>query len=120
MCGLFGIINFDKRPVGLDESKRMLGILDHRGPDGSGYYHRDNVFLGHTRLSIIDLEGGWQPIYTEDGRYLVIFNGEIYNHEELRPSLIARGHRFKMAPGWYVPISLSRRPLPWGGTRWRV
>ncbi len=106
MCGLFGIINFDKRPVGLDESKRMLGILDHRGPDGSGYYHRDNVFLGHTRLSIIDLEGGWQPIYTEDGRYLIIFNGEIYNHEELRPALIAKGHCFKTRSDTEVLVHL--------------
>ena len=106
MCGLFGIINFNKRPVDLDESKRTLAILDHRGPDGSAYYHRDHVFLGHTRLSIIDLEGGWQPIYTEDGRYLVIFNGEIYNHEELRPALIAKGHRFKTRSDTEVLVHL--------------
>jgi asparagine synthase (glutamine-hydrolysing) len=95
MCGLFGIINVDGRPVDLEASKRVLSILEHRGPDGSGYYHHGNVFLGHTRLSIIDLAGGAQPIYSEDGRYLVIFNGEIYNHEELRPALVAKGHRFK-------------------------
>ena len=106
MCGLFGIINFDKRPVDLDESRRSLSILDHRGPDGSGYYHQDNVFLGHTRLSIIDLEGGWQPIYSEDGRFLVIFNGEIYNHEELRSELIAKGHRFRTRSDTEVLVHL--------------
>jgi asparagine synthase (glutamine-hydrolysing) len=106
MCGLFGIINFDKRPVDVDEAGRMLGTLSHRGPDGSGHYHRDNVFLGHTRLSIIDLEGGWQPIYTEDGRYLVIFNGEIYNHEELRPPLVANGHRFRTRSDTEVLVHL--------------
>ena len=94
MCGIFGIVNLDKRPVDLERCKRALATLDHRGPDGSGYYHQDYVFLGHTRLSIIDLDGGAQPIYTEDGRHLVIFNGEIYNHEDLRPALLASGHRF--------------------------
>ena len=106
MCGLFGIINFDKRPVDLDESRRSLSMLDHRGPNGSGHYHKDNVFLGHTRLSIIDLEGGWQPIYTEDGRFLVIFNGEIYNHEELRGELIAKGHRFRTRSDTEVLVHL--------------
>ena len=106
MCGLFGIINLDRRPVDLGEAKRMLSIVDHRGPDGSGYYHKDHVFLGHTRLSIIDLEGGSQPIYSEDGRYLVIFNGEIYNHEELRPALVAKGHRFKTRSDTEVLVHL--------------
>ena len=106
MCGLFGIINLDKRPVDLDASRRSLSILDHRGPNGSSYYHKDHVFLGHTRLSIIDLEGGWQPIYSEDGRFLVIFNGEIYNHEELRGELIAKGHRFRTRSDTEVLVHL--------------
>jgi asparagine synthase (glutamine-hydrolysing) len=106
MCGLFGIINLDKRPVDLEECTRTLAILNHRGPDGSGYHHQEHVFLGHTRLSIIDVAGGAQPIYTEDGRFLVIFNGEIYNHEELRPALLAAGHRFKTRSDTEVLVHL--------------
>jgi asparagine synthase (glutamine-hydrolysing) len=106
MCGLFGIINLDRRPLDLAECECTLAILDHRGPDGSGHYHRDHVFLGHTRLSIIDVAGGAQPIYSEDGRFLVIFNGEIYNHEELRAGLVARGHHFKTRSDTEVLVHL--------------
>jgi len=72
----------------------MIGMLYHRGPDGNGFYADDKVGLAHARLSIIDLEGGWQPIHNEDKTVWVVFNGEIFNYIELRQSLEQEGHRF--------------------------
>lgn len=106
MCGLFGIYSMDQRDVDLEDSMRMLDLLSHRGPDGRGYHHDGRVFLGHTRLSIIDVEGGKQPIYNEDGSIVVVGNGEIYNHEELRRELAAKGHRFKTRSDTEVLIHL--------------
>ena len=77
-----------------DLLRRMTTVLRHRGPDGDGYLIRDNVGFGNRRLSIIDLAGGDQPIYNEDGTVGIVFNGEIYNYVELMASLIDRGHRF--------------------------
>jgi len=75
----------------------MTTALAHRGPDGESFFHDGEaaVFLGHRRLSIIDVAGGNQPFFNEDGKVAVIFNGEIYNHLELRAELIAAGHKFK-------------------------
>jgi asparagine synthase (glutamine-hydrolysing) len=73
----------------------MLAALTHRGPDDSGVYARECVGLGMTRLAIIDLATGHQPMANEDESLWIVFNGEIYNHQELRPRLEARGHRFK-------------------------
>ncbi len=72
----------------------MIGMLHHRGPDGYGFYADDEVGLAHARLSIIDLEGGWQPIHNEDKTVWVVFNGEIFNYIELRQALEQEGHRF--------------------------
>ena len=72
----------------------MVAMLRHRGPDGYGLYRDDRVGLGHSRLSIIDLEGGFQPIHNEDGSIWIVFNGEIFNYVELRAQLQALGHRF--------------------------
>jgi len=74
----------------------MTAALSHRGPDGDGFYLDPElpVFLGHRRLAIIDIAGGYQPMWNEDGSVGVVFNGEIYNHAELRCELIAHGHRF--------------------------
>jgi asparagine synthase (glutamine-hydrolysing) len=74
---------------------RMMRALEHRGPDDEGSFVSEGAFLGHRRLSIIDLEAGRQPIANEDGRIRVVFNGEIYNHKDLRRDLEARGHRFE-------------------------
>jgi asparagine synthase (glutamine-hydrolysing) len=76
---------------------RMNDALMHRGPDGAGEYAGAHVMMAMRRLSIIDLEGGWQPLCNEDGSVVLIVNGEIYNHVELRATLEARGHRFKTA-----------------------
>lgn len=73
----------------------MTRTLAHRGPDGEGYYNADGIALGHRRLSVIDLETGQQPMTTSDGRYTIVFNGEIYNFRELRKELEARGARFR-------------------------
>lgn len=96
MCGIAGIIyrNAD-RPVDRDVLASMAGAIAHRGPDAEGFFVDRNVGLAHRRLSIIDLEGGDQPIGNEDGRVQVVFNGEIYNFRELRRDLEARGHQFR-------------------------
>ena len=83
MCGIAGIIG--KVDEGLIQS--MTRMLAHRGPDGEGYFSSDDVALGHRRLSIIDLESGQQPMTTADGRYTIVFNGEIYNFRDLRRQL---------------------------------
>jgi asparagine synthase (glutamine-hydrolysing) len=91
MCGITGIISKTNRDV----ISPMTRALIHRGPDGEGFYSDDTIALGHRRLSIIDLEGGKQPISSENGALQLICNGEIYNSPELRQELVARGHTFK-------------------------
>ena len=92
MCGICGRFNFDGRPVRADEIAAMRDVMVHRGPDGQGLFVDGPVGLGHRRLSIIDLEGGHQPLSNEDGTVTVVFNGEIYNFGDLRPDLESRGH----------------------------
>jgi asparagine synthase (glutamine-hydrolysing) len=91
MCGIFGFAGFE-RPELL---RRMGESLRHRGPDGEGYLEHGRFSMGMRRLSIIDLEGGAQPIYNEDRTLAVVCNGEIYNYLELMDELEARGHRFR-------------------------
>jgi asparagine synthase (glutamine-hydrolysing) len=95
MCGICGIYNFKNAPVDKGLLKSMTTIMKHRGPDGSGFYLSGNVGMGHRRLSIIDVEGGGQPIANEDGNIHVVFNGEIYNYIELKEELLKSDHRFK-------------------------
>ena len=90
MCGIAGFSGSGGR----EDIEAMTGALVHRGPDADGFYARDGLFLGHRRLSIIDLGGGAQPMETEDGELVIVFNGEIYNHRELRKELEQRGCRF--------------------------
>ena len=94
MCGIAGRVN-QAAPVDRAEIFRMTELMAHRGPDDHGYHLRTRVGLGHRRLSIIDLAGGRQPLANEDDTVWIVFNGEIYNHVELRRELIARGHRFR-------------------------
>ncbi len=95
MCGIAGILNISSdKPVKQEVLERMIFPVTHRGPDGFGFYVGKDVGLAHARLSIIDLEGGWQPIHNEDKTLWVIFNGEIFNYLELRKELEERGHRF--------------------------
>ena len=94
MCGIAGIL--DTRTGAADPAilRRMCDRLAHRGPDAEGFHVRGPAGLGHRRLSIIDLSGGRQPLANEDGTVWVAFNGEVYNFQELRGPLEARGHKF--------------------------
>ncbi|MBL8962438.1 MAG: asparagine synthase (glutamine-hydrolyzing) [Phycisphaerae bacterium] len=95
MCGIAGHISLAERAGKHAEAvRRMNRSMVHRGPDGDGEYSDRHVHLAMRRLSIIDLEGGWQPLYNEDRSIALVANGEVYNHVELRASLEARGHRF--------------------------
>ncbi len=94
MCGIVGFVDkniADKRPV----IKEMMDTIKHRGPNSSGQIIDDNFAIGFRRLSIIDVDKGMQPIYNEDRSKAVIFNGEIYNYQDLRKDLLAAGHIFK-------------------------
>ncbi|MCZ6664563.1 MAG: asparagine synthetase B, partial [Gammaproteobacteria bacterium] len=84
----------------------MCKTIEHRGPDGTRTMIRDSVAFGHTRLSIIDIETGWQPIANEDETVFVILNGEIYNFRELREELKAAGHQFTTASDTEVVVHL--------------
>ncbi len=96
MCGICGIVNFDRdEPVNREALFRMTDILAHRGPDDEGYFVEGNVGLGHRRLSIIDLSGGKQPIFNEDGSIAIVFNGEVYNYAGLMSELTSQGHVFR-------------------------
>jgi len=94
MCGICGKVGLQAAP-GVDTGlvRRMMKELTHRGPDDDGIYISPQAVLGQTRLSIIDLNTGKQPIANEDGTVWVVFNGEIYNYQELRKELLGRGHR---------------------------
>jgi len=94
MCGIAGIAGSPRRPVDEALLRTMNDALWHRGPDDDGYLVRDQVGLAMRRLSIIDVAGGRQPIHNEDKTVWVVFNGEIYNHDELREDLQQRGHQF--------------------------
>lgn len=96
MCGIAGIVDMvGRRPIDQSLLTRMTDSLVHRGPDDSGLHLAPGVGLGHRRLSIIDLSGGQQPLYNEDRSVVTVYNGEIYNFQELAEQLIAAGHRFK-------------------------
>ncbi|MFW2405103.1 MAG: XrtA/PEP-CTERM system amidotransferase [Gammaproteobacteria bacterium] len=96
MCGITGIFDLkETRDIGRAVLERMNESQVHRGPDGSGYHVEPGVGLGHRRLSIIDLEGGKQPLYNEDETVTVTYNGEIYNFQPLTEELLELGHRFR-------------------------
>ncbi|MGM0646360.1 MAG: asparagine synthase (glutamine-hydrolyzing) [Thermodesulfobacteriota bacterium] len=96
MCGIAGFISFHGHAPEAARSrvKAMADVLVHRGPDEAGVYVDYKAALGHRRLSIIDLVGGQQPMATGDGRFVIVFNGEIYNYRALRSELANAGHRF--------------------------
>ncbi len=100
MCGIAGFIDYwERHPI--DPATRgcllkdMNDVIRHRGPDDDGFFLKDGVALGMRRLAIIDLAGGAQPMSGEDGTVSIVFNGEIYSFQELRPVLEKRGHTFK-------------------------
>lgn len=110
MCGICGYIanhKIDKAVV-----QRMNRSMIHRGPDGEGFYFEDNLALAMRRLSIIDLEGGWQPIYNEDHSLVLFMNGEIYNYVELCQELKKKGHVFSTASDAEVIVHLYEEHGP--------
>jgi asparagine synthase (glutamine-hydrolysing) len=106
MCGISGIYQPAGAPIEPETILAMTSAIRHRGPDDEGFYVADRIALGMRRLSIIDLEGGKQPITNEDGSVVVVFNGEIYNYRELREELRARGHKFASAGDTEVIVHL--------------
>jgi asparagine synthase (glutamine-hydrolysing) len=107
MCGICGKLAFDHREI-ISPSlvKAMADTIQHRGPDDEGYYVSGPVGLGFRRLSIIDLKSGHQPLSNEDGSIWIVFNGEIYNYQELRSFLLTRGHVFKTRTDTEVIVHL--------------
>src|SRR5512137_1737133 len=95
MCGIVGIFNLNGEPVSPVILRKMTDAIAHRGPDGEGFYLDSFLGLGHRRLAIIDLSpAGHQPMMSPDGQYIVSYNGEIYNFQELKVKLQAQGYPF--------------------------
>jgi asparagine synthase (glutamine-hydrolysing) len=107
MCGIAGIVSAN--PNRHDAMTKMLDSIKHRGPDDEGTAHIGNVTLGHRRLSIIDLEGGHQPICTPDKKLWIVFNGEIYNYKQLRDELVSDGVNFVTDSDTEVLLRLYER-----------
>jgi asparagine synthase (glutamine-hydrolysing) len=110
MCGIFGVVGRSLPAVG--DLARAANLLSHRGPDGGACWHEPGVFLAHRRLSIIDLSTGAQPMFSADGRYVITFNGEIYNYVELREELRAGAAEFRTTSDTEVILA--------GYARWGV
>ncbi len=116
MCGIVGALDIgDRFPATLDAIPQMASSLRHRGPDGVSSYRSPSgrCLLGHTRLAVIDLKTGDQPMPNEDGSIQVVFNGEIYNYQELRRELVGLGHQFRTQSDTEV---LAHGYEEWGGT----
>ena len=109
MCGIAGFVSNrdDKNKI----LKKMTDRIAHRGPDNEGFYIDEDVALGHRRLAIIDLSTGNQPMYSDDNRYVIIFNGEIYNYQSLKEELIKEGFEFKSTSDTEV---LLKGYIKWG------
>ena len=117
MCGIFAWILASSRRQDRELLVRLTDLMSHRGPDGAGYWLGDSadghhqIGLGHRRLSIIDIGGGAQPMWSADQSIAVTFNGEIYNYIELRDELIKLGHVFRTTSDTEVLIEAYRA---WG------
>src|SRR5262245_44455051 len=110
MCGFVAILQ-NAPVVDIVAARRALDTIAHRGPDAAGEWHERAVFLGHRRLSIIDLATGDQPMQSANGRYVIVFNGEIYNFVELRDLLAREGASFRTRSDTEVILEGYRR---WG------
>ena len=93
MCGIVGFYSFIKNKDIIINNQ--LETIRHRGPDDKNIYVHNNIALGHARLAIIDIKQGSQPMHSIDGRFTIVFNGEIYNYLELRQHLVSKGIDFK-------------------------
>ncbi len=95
MCGIVGVFNLDGQPFSRNHIQRMNDSLAHRGPDGEGYFIKENIALAHKRLAILDTSTkGLQPMTSKNGNWVITFNGCIYNYLELKQELKAKGHSF--------------------------
>jgi asparagine synthase (glutamine-hydrolysing) len=94
MCGIAGYVTLEPSPLQKSILERMTDAIRHRGPDDSGFYRDEYASLGHRRLSIIDVAAGHQPMANEDETLWISYNGEIFNHADLRPALERAGHRY--------------------------
>jgi asparagine synthase (glutamine-hydrolysing) len=113
MCGITGFVHsHDSSSADPAILARMMDAIAHRGPDDEGTWSSEGAWLGHRRLSIIDVAGGHQPIAGEDGRVVVVFNGEIYNHRDLQEELQARGHTFATRSDTEVLVHLWEESGP--------
>ena len=115
MCGIAGFINSDSQQRVEDPQStlsQMLAMIRHRGPDQFGMYLDNHAALGNARLSIVDLAGGQQPISAQDGRYWIVYNGEIFNHHELRENLRAKGHAFETLSDTEVALRMFMEEGP--------
>lgn len=107
MCGITGIVHLDGAPASPVQLKRMTDSIAHRGPDGEGQWVEGSIGLGHRRLSIIDLSSqAAQPMASSDGRYVLTYNGELYNYRELRAELEAKGHQFRSRSDTEVALNM--------------
>ena len=106
MCGIAGIVRQNGALVEKPLLQRMIGMVNHRGPDAAGFHLSGSVGLAHARLSIIDIGGGHQPMHNEDKTVWITFNGEIFNYVELREDLIKKGHRFQTQSDTEVIVHL--------------
>lgn len=107
MCAIAGLLHLDPAPPPRRETlQAMVDCLAHRGPDGQGLWLDDRAALGHARLSLVDLQGGAQPLCNEDHSLQLVFNGEVYNHRELRQGLERRGHRLRTGSDAEVVLHL--------------
>src|SRR5574342_481382 len=95
MCGICGVIGEGRGELAGSRVRSMLAAMIHRGPDDEGVLSKPGAVLGMRRLSIIDLSGGHQPVFNEDGTVGIVFTGEIYNFAQLRDSLEKSGHRVR-------------------------
>ena len=94
MCGIFGQFSNGILPNSLEDLCSATNYLRHRGPDDGSFWADNGIFFGHRRLSIIDPKLGGQPLASSDGRYVIIFNGEIYNYKSLKLELESLGYHF--------------------------
>ena len=111
MCGICGVISQEAKEVRDLEVLNMNQAIFHRGPDDDGFFSDDSCTLGMRRLSIIDLKSGKQPLYSDCGRYLIFFNGEIYNFRELKEILIERSCSFVSNSDTEVVVNLFKSPI---------
>jgi len=106
MCGIAGIVTADGNAIDRGHLASMIAMLQHRGPDDRGMHVDQGAGLAHARLSVVDLAGGRQPMSSPDGSASITFNGEIFNHHELREELVKTGHRFRTASDTEVILHL--------------